>query len=115
MRVQLLLDQIGDGRLARARQAGEPQHRRLLVLQRGVRVAGDVERLPVDVLRRGAARSAACPAATVALVSLSIRMKPPSVAAVGIGLEHDRLVGRQIGDADGVELERLGRQMLHAC
>jgi hypothetical protein len=31
-RVQLLLDQVGDGRFARARKAGEPQHRRLLAL-----------------------------------------------------------------------------------
>ena len=33
MRVQLLLDQVGDGRLAGAREAGEPQHGRLLVLE----------------------------------------------------------------------------------
>ena len=52
------------------------------------------------------------PAATVALVILSIRMKPPSVAVVGIGFEHDRPVGREFGDADGVQLQRLGRQML---
>ena len=32
--VQLLLDQVGDGRLAGAREAGEPQHRRLLALER---------------------------------------------------------------------------------
>ena len=41
-------------------------------------LAADVERLPVDILAPGAARSGACPRATVALVSLSIRMKPPS-------------------------------------
>ena len=29
-----LLDEVGDGRLARARQAGEPQHRRPLALER---------------------------------------------------------------------------------
>ena len=32
---------------------------------------------------------------------------------VGIGFENDLLVGRQIGDADGVQIQRLGRQMLH--
>ena len=37
----------------------------------------DVERLPVDVGARGAARSGSCPAPTVALVKRSIRMKPP--------------------------------------
>ncbi len=37
----------------------------------------DVERLPVDVGARGAARSAIMPAPTVALVMRSIRMKAP--------------------------------------
>ena len=59
-RVQPLLDQVGDGRLAGAGQAGEPEHARLLALERRARGLVDVERLPVDVLRRGAARSAAC-------------------------------------------------------
>ena len=57
------------------------------------------------------------PQATVALVSLSIRMKPPS-ARFGldpsdrIGLEHDLAVGRDLGDADVVQRERLRREML---
>ena len=56
------------------------------------------------------------PAPTVALVSLSIRMKPPStrlgVDVRVVGLEHDRPVGRDLGDADLVQLQRLGREML---
>ena len=36
--VQLALDEVGDGRLARAGQAGEPQDRRLLALERGARL-----------------------------------------------------------------------------
>jgi hypothetical protein len=75
--VQLLLDQVGDGRFARTRQAGEPQHAGFWFLSR-VRVAADVERLPVDVLRAAQAKCS-MPAATVALVILSIRMNPPSV------------------------------------
>ena len=57
------------------------------------------------------------PQATVALVSLSIRMKPPS-ALLGldafdrIRLEHDLAVGRDLGDADRVEPERRRREML---
>ena len=39
-------------------------------------LAADVERLPVDVLARRSAKWI-IPAATVALVILSIRMKPP--------------------------------------
>ena len=56
------------------------------------------------------------PAATVALVSLSIRMKPPS-ARLGsilgrIGLEHDLAVGRDFGDADRVQRQGRRREML---
>src|SRR3546814_8426007 len=33
-------------------------------------------------------------------------------AIVGIGLEHDRLVGRNLDHADAVQVQRLGRQMV---
>ena len=48
--VQLLLDQIGDRRFTGAGEACEPEHRRLLTLEAGPRLAADIERLPVDVL-----------------------------------------------------------------
>ena len=48
-RRQLLLEQVGDRRLAGTRQAGEPQDRRLLMLLRGARCLVDIERLPMDV------------------------------------------------------------------
>src|SRR3546814_8760957 len=48
-RVQPLLDQIGDRRLARTRQTGEPQQMRPLAFLRGVRLAADLDRLPVDI------------------------------------------------------------------
>ena len=51
------------------------------------------------------------PAATVALVWRSIRMKAPSVAVVGIGLERHRLVEVQVAVGDFVEIEVLGRQV----
>jgi len=46
---QLLLDQVRDRRLAGARQAREPQHRRFLVLELRVQFARHIELLPVDV------------------------------------------------------------------
>ena len=48
-RVQRLLHQLGDGGLAGARQAGEPQHHRLLVVERGARRLVHQEFLGVDV------------------------------------------------------------------
>src|SRR3546814_12706053 len=50
-RVQPLLDQIGDRRLARTRPTGEPQQMRQLAFLRGVRLSADLDRLPVDILR----------------------------------------------------------------
>src|SRR3546814_1760488 len=50
-RVQALLDQVGDGRLAGARQAGEPQAARQLALAARTRRLVDVQRLPVQVGR----------------------------------------------------------------
>src|SRR3546814_14813820 len=31
---------------------------------------------------------------------------------VGVGFEHDRFIGRQLDDADAVEVERLSREMV---
>ena len=76
VRVQRLLDQIGDGRLARAGQAGEPQHAGSLLLERGARRLVD-ERPANGRWWRGAAPKSIMPAPTVALVKRSIRMKPP--------------------------------------
>ena len=47
--MELLLDEIGDGRFAGARQSGEPQHGRLLAGQCGACRLVHVDRLPVDV------------------------------------------------------------------
>src|SRR5438045_8190167 len=50
-RGQLLFDQVGDCRLARAGQPGEPQHSRLLALDDRMGLATDVEMLAMDVQR----------------------------------------------------------------
>ena len=50
-RVQLLFDQIGDGRFAGAGQPGEPQQPRALILLAGMRIAIDIDGLPMDVVR----------------------------------------------------------------
>ena len=50
-RVQLLLDDVGDRRLAGARQSGEPHDARLVPVERRVGLLVDLDRLPVDVLR----------------------------------------------------------------
>src|SRR5438045_3974289 len=49
LRLELLLDEIGDRRLAGARQAGEPQDAGLLAGVLGAGGLADVERLPMDV------------------------------------------------------------------
>ena len=49
--VQLALDDVGDGRLARAGEPGEPHHRGALPLERGMCLAVDLDRLPVHVVR----------------------------------------------------------------
>jgi hypothetical protein len=77
-RAQLLFDQIGDGRLAGAGQAGEPQHRRLLALQpRRMRVSRVTSSACQWMFCARRSAKWIMPAPTVALVILSIRMKPP--------------------------------------
>ena len=48
--VKLLLDDVGDGRLARSGQPGEPEHARLLPLGAGALALVDIHGLPVNVL-----------------------------------------------------------------
>ena len=114
LREQRALDQIGDGRLARAGQAGEPQHRRLLALQLGARVLSTSSACQWTLVARRRPKSI-MPAPTVALVKRSIRMKPPVSRLSAIGVERDRLRGREIGVADLVQLQRLARPDARAC
>ena len=110
--VEPLFDHVGDCGLARARQPGEPKHSRLLMLQRGMGGAGDVQRLPVDVLRAAQAE-VQHPGANGAVGQLVDQDDPAQRPVAGIGIEHQRLVGGDLGHADGVEVERLGSQPLH--
>jgi hypothetical protein len=66
-RQQRALDQVGDGRLAGARQAGEPQAARRWPFG-AARAAVDVERLPVHVGGAAQGDGSSMPAPTVALV-----------------------------------------------
>ena len=62
------LDEIGDGRFAGARKPGEPQHRRLLVLERGAVELGDIAAPARWTLVARRRPKAIMPAAAVALV-----------------------------------------------
>jgi hypothetical protein len=66
----------------------------------------------MDILR-AAQREVQHPGANRAVGDLVDQDEAAQRAVVGIGLEHDRLVGRQFGHADRVEFQRLGRKMLH--
>jgi MFS family permease len=78
-RVQLLLDEVGDGRLARARQAGEPEHRGFWPFS-AARALVDVERLPVDVGARRSAKS----------------IMPAPTVLVGEAVDQDEGAGRAV-------------------
>ena len=84
---QLLLDDVGDGRFARARKAGEPQHGRLLVLEPGMMLAADVCGLPVDVLRT-AQREVKHPRRDGGVADLVDQDEAAERAILLIGFEH---------------------------
>ena len=94
-REQPLLDQVGDGGLAGARQAGEPQHRRLL--------AASAPRAPPCPRRAGASgcRSASRSARSTMPGADRVAGQPVDqdeaahLAVVRVGLEGDRLRQRQ--------------------
>ncbi len=88
----LLLDQVGDGRLAGAGQAGEPHARPgcwPLSAARASRV--DVERLPVDVLGP-AQREVEQPGADGGVGQPVDEDEAAHVAVLGVGVERDRPV-----------------------
>ena len=101
------------------RQAGEPQHRRLLALERGMRFAADVEVLAVDV-ERAAQREVEHPAGDRGVGQL-VDQDEPAERAVGaraldrIRFEHDLAVGRDLGDADRIKLQASAPRDARAC
>ena len=75
-RVKLGLDEIGDGRFARAAEAGEPEQFRPLLLEAGAQAGRDASTCSWMFSDRRSAKWI-MPAATVAALIRSIRMKPP--------------------------------------
>src|SRR3954453_11822214 len=115
-RRQLLLHQVGDGRLARAGQAGEPQHSRTLALELGVGFAADVEVLAVDV-EGPPKREMQHPARDGRIRQLvdqdEAAERSVRTRALGrIGLKYDLAVGRDLDNATAVQLQRLRGEML---
>src|SRR3546814_1913388 len=86
-----LLDQIGDRRLARTRQTGEPQQMRPLAFLRGVRLAADLDRLPVDILRPPE-RELDQPGPHRRVGHLVDQDEPAQIPIIAIALEHDAAI-----------------------
>ena len=104
---QALLDQVGDGGLARAGQAGEPQAARRLALDRGARRAVHVERLPLHV--GGASQGEVQRTAGHGGKGLPVHQDEGAERRiVGIRLEGNRLVEAEVAGGDLVELQALG-------
>ena len=86
---------------------------------RGVRLAADVEMLPVDVVR--AAQREVEHARGDRRVGQLVDQDEAAERAVGaravdrIRLEHDRAVGRDLGDADRVQRAASARRDARAC
>ena len=110
--VQLLFDKVGDGRFARARKPGEPQHSGLLVLEARMHGAINIDSLPMHVLR-AAQREVEHARSDGAVGQLVDQDEATERAAFSISFEDDGLVGCNFGDADSIQLQRLGCQMLH--
>src|ERR1700728_2980456 len=110
-RMQLLLDQVRDRALAGARIAGQPHHARSLPLQRRTRLLVDVERLPVNILR-SAQREVQRTGGQRVMRDAIDQNEAAEIAATGVWLECDRAVELELADANLVELEAFGRQVL---
>ena len=84
----------------------------LLALERGARARlVDVERLPVDVLR-AAQREVEQAGADGGVGQPVDQDEAAGVAVLRVGVEGDRPVELEVADADLVELERLGGEVL---
>ena len=92
-------------------QAGEPQGGGPLVLHRGVAFAGDVDGLPVDVA--GAAEREVQHAGGDGGVGFAVDQDEAAQRAAGfVGLPDDGLGGGERDDADAVQGQRLGGEVL---
>ena len=102
-RIETLLDQIRNGRFARAGQPREPQERRRLMFLFGVRLARDFKRLPVHILTasQGEMQHAGSHRAVAVLINQN---EATQIVVRGIGFEDDGLVGGERDDPDGIEV-----------
>src|SRR5215469_14912369 len=108
---QLLLDAVGDARLAGAGQARQPQHAGPLSLLPGPQPLVDVERLPVHVLR-APQREMNQPRSHRRIADAVDEDEAAKGAVARVRLERDRLVELDLADADVVELEALRGRVL---
>ena len=102
--VEAALDLVGDRRLARARQAGEPQRPGPLVLEPGTIGAGDRRVLPEHV--GGAAQAVGHHTGGDGLVALAVDQDEGAGGMIlGVDVEGQRRVGGDRGAADLVEAQ----------
>ena len=111
LRVQPLLDDIGDRRFAGAGQAGEPDDRRLLLVQRGTFGLADQERLPMDV--GAAAQTESNHAGANSMIGKSVDDdERAGFPVLLVGIESDGNRGRQVAKGDVVQFELGCRKMI---
>ena len=108
-----LLDEVGDRRLAGAREPREPEDAGLLALLARARLLVDVRRLPVDVLRppQGEVQQAGADRVVRQAVDQD---EAAGVAVLLVGVEGDRAVHGDVAHADLVQLQPLGGEMLQS-
>ncbi len=110
---QLALHEVGDGGLARARQAREPQHSRFLALHVGAARLVHIHGVSVDVA--GPAQGELDHAGAHRLVGEAVDQdEGAGLALILVRIKGDGPRGRERADADFVQLERLARLFLEA-
>ena len=109
--MQLLFHDIGDGRFARTRQAGEPDDAGLLVLLRGMGVAVHIDGLPMHVLA-AAQGEMDHPRRDRRIGHAVDQDETAQIRVGGIGFERDRAVGRDVHHPDRVQPQCFRGQML---
>ena len=112
--VQPLLDDIGDRRLAGARQPGEPENGRFLMLERGALGLADQERLPMDI--GAAAQPERDHAGADGVVGEAVDDdKRAGLPVLLIGIEGDRNGGGEIAEPDVIEAREYAKRDDRRC
>ena len=104
--VQFRLDDVGDRRLARTRQAGEPEHSRLVGVQPGAGGLVDLDVLPVDVVRaaQGEVQQTGADGDVGELVDHD---EAAGVTVDVVRVERDRPIETDVAHPDLVEFQRV--------